>query len=104
MYRRRREEILFSPHEYQTTLWFDDYLYFGLLEMLGDPHSLTKLPEQTPSVDFKYSQIDHLLFMPSVSLMDGWIFKRLRKCSLGKGLCDVFLDGKLVNRLGYVSV
>lgn len=29
IYRRRGEEILFSPHEYQTTLWFDDYLYFG---------------------------------------------------------------------------
>ena len=44
-----------------------------LLEMLGDPHSLTKLPEQTPSVDFKYSHIDHLLFMPSVSLTDGFL-------------------------------
>ena len=73
IYRRGREEILFSPHEYQTTLWFDDCLYFQLLEMLGDPHSLTKVPEQTRSVDFKYSQIDHLLFMPSVSLMDGFL-------------------------------
>lgn len=99
-----REEILLVCMNITLPFGVMTISTFRLLEMLGDPHSLTKLPEQTPQCWFQvFSDWVICYSCPQLAWwMDG--FLRDWKCSLGKGLCDVFLNGKLLNRLGYVSV